>query len=59
MAFKLYWQGSYPRPRKIFYNGSFETRQQIRNWVRNRHWLRGVVIVHPDGKEEPYLKQPE
>jgi|GEM_PF-6941351 len=52
----------YRRGRRVFgekkrirYPNKFEKRREARNFCRNRTWEGDLVIVHPDGTEEPYL----
>jgi len=33
-----------------------ESRQKARNFCRKRSYEVGMTIVHPDGKEEKYIK---
>lgn len=53
-AFRVYWKGHYPKKSKQYHKGYFRKRQNARQWCRNHAWLSGLVIVHPDGTEEPY-----
>ncbi|MFA5322053.1 MAG: hypothetical protein WC373_05210 [Smithella sp.] len=49
--FHIYKKGEYPKAKKIFVDGEFETRRKARQFCKNRpiyEW----VIVHPNGKEE-------
>ena len=53
--FQVYWQGEWPNKKRIWYSGLFGKRQQARKWCRTRQYkYDGLVIVHPDGTEEPY-----
>lgn len=55
-VFRVYRHGEYPKPKKLFYKETFEKRRQARNFCRNRSWEGGLVIVHPDDAEEPYVE---
>lgn len=57
MSYRVYWEGQHPKPKRQFYKGEFEKRQQARRWCRDRAWLPGLVILHPDGTEEPYTRR--
>ncbi len=57
--FKVYWRGEHPKPKRQFHSGEFDRRKQARNWCRNHSRLPGLVIVHPDGTEEPFVYQIE
>jgi hypothetical protein len=54
MKYRVFWRGEYPRKKRQFHDGEFEKRQQARQFCRNHSWHRGLTIVHPDGREEPY-----
>lgn len=53
-VFLIYKHGGHPKPKKHFYKETFEKRHQARNFCRNRSWVEGLTIVHPDGTEESY-----
>lgn len=53
-AFRVFWTGVYPKPKREFHRGEFEKRQQARQWCRNHRWLDGLTIEHPDGTLERY-----
>lgn len=57
-GFRVYWAGDYPSPKRTFHPGVFPKRQKARQWCRNRSWLPGLVIVHPDGSAEPWKPAP-
>jgi hypothetical protein len=52
--FKVYWRGGHPKPKRQFHDGTFEKRQQARQWCRNHSWLEGLTIVCPDNTEGKY-----
>lgn len=55
MAYRVYYQGTYPQPKRKYCPAEFEKRQQARQWCRNRvSWMKGLTIVHPDGTEEKF-----
>lgn len=46
-----------PLPKRTKIKAEFSSRQKARNWCRNQwyqHLHNGMVIVHPDGKEEDF-----
>lgn len=51
-GFRVYWAGEYPDPKRKFHPGVFSKRQKARQWCRNRSWMAGLTIVHPDGSSE-------
>jgi len=53
-GFQVYRHGAYPKKKRHFYPNKFETRRKARRFCKNRDWVEGLTIVHPDGKEEPY-----
>lgn len=54
-AFKVFWNGQHPKPKKQYHPGTFNKRQQARQWCRKRSWLPGLHIEHPGGVTEAYL----
>lgn len=55
--FKVYWKGDYPKPKKVFFDGTFGNRQKARQWCRNHEVEHeGLTIVHPDGTEEAWRR---
>ena len=54
--FKVYRLGVYPNPRKHFYGPTFYTRKSARQFAKKRAMFDdfGIVIVHPDGREESF-----
>jgi hypothetical protein len=53
-GFRVYCAGEYPEPKRRFHPGVFPKRQKARQWCRNRSWMVGLSIVHPDGFTEPW-----
>jgi hypothetical protein len=54
-VFRVYWAGEHPKPKRIFFKGDFDKRRKAAHWCRNHRFeYDGLVIVHPDGTEEPY-----
>ena len=52
--YRVYYLGNYPKPSRVFHKGRFSKRGTARQWCYNHKYLPGLVIVHPDGTEEPY-----
>lgn len=53
--FKVSSKGEYPKPKRIIHKEIFNTRQQARQWCRNRYYLlKDLIIIHPNGIEEKY-----
>lgn len=46
--------GKRSRRRMKLHPGTFAKRQKARNWCRRRSYLVSLVIIHPDGTEEPF-----
>ena len=56
-AYRVYRKGIHPKPKRHYYPGTFAKRQQALNFCRRRAIVDGLVIVHPEGREEPYMPQ--
>ena len=54
-VYKVYWRGSHPKPKKVYFDGKFASRKTARRWCHNHQYQHeGFVIVHPDGTEEQW-----
>jgi len=57
--FRVYWKDEYPKKKREFHKGEFESRQKARQWCKNHSWLVNLTIVHPDGTEETFKMERE
>ncbi len=55
--YRVYRRAEWPKPKRYFYPGTFEKRQQARQFCRNRVCDWPMFIVHPDGHEEEYQSE--
>ena len=54
-VYRVYWKGEHPKKKCVYFPGEFDKRKKAVHWCRNHRFEHeGLVIVHPDGTEEPY-----
>lgn len=57
MMYRVFWAGEWPKPKRIYHPGKFKKRRQARQWCRNRNYMDGFVIEHPNGTLEPFVRR--
>jgi hypothetical protein len=53
-TYKVFWKGSHPKPKKVFHDGQFASRQKARQWCKNHFWYDGLSIIDEQGKVEAF-----
>jgi len=52
MTYRVFWKGEHPKPKRVFHQGTFTTRQKAIQWCRNHRHLEGLSIIDENGKVE-------